>query len=317
MQGMDYVYAVWQEKSFSGAARKLFVSQPALSASVRKVEKELGLPIFDRSTSPLQLTDAGRAYIEAAERIFRIKKDLKSYCDDLAGLESGTLSLGGTNFFASCFLPPMIEAFSRRHPHIALAVTESDSADLFNKLATEELDIIVDSGVYDESLYETIPFYQDHLLLSVPAFLPINREFSPYLLTQQDIMLGRHLLSDVPAVPLAAFQNTDFLILGKGNDMFRRSRRLFQSNGMTPHIRLYLNQLMTAYHMARQGLGATFLTDTLVRLSAPNEALVYYKLDDPNAQRQIFLALQRKGYRTKAMQGFIQSSLNLYRDASA
>ena len=97
MQGMDYVYAVWQEKSFSGAARKLFVSQPALSASVRKVEKELGLPIFDRSTSPLQLTDAGRAYIDAAERIFRIRKDLKSYCDDLAGLESGTLSLGGTN----------------------------------------------------------------------------------------------------------------------------------------------------------------------------------------------------------------------------
>ena len=45
MQGMDYVYAVWQEKSFSAAARKLFVSQPALSASVRKVERELGLPI--------------------------------------------------------------------------------------------------------------------------------------------------------------------------------------------------------------------------------------------------------------------------------
>ena len=95
MQGMDYVYAVWQEKSFSAAARKLFVSQPALSASVRKVERELGLPIFDRSTTPLQLTDAGRAYIEAAERIFRIKRDLKSYCDDLAGLESGTLRLGG------------------------------------------------------------------------------------------------------------------------------------------------------------------------------------------------------------------------------
>ena len=79
-------------------------------------------------------------------------------------------------------------------------------------------------------------------------------------------------------------------------------------------MRLYLNQLMTAYHMARQGLGATFLTDTLVRLSAPNEALLYYKLDDPNAQRQIFLAVQRKGYRTKAMQGFIASSLALYQD---
>ena len=54
-----------------------------------------------------------------------------------------------------------------------------------------------------------------------------------------------------------------------------------------------------------------------MRLSAPTEALVYYKLDDPNAQRQIFLALQRRGYRTNAMQGFIKSSLNLYQDAPA
>lgn len=313
MQGMDYVYAVWQEKSFSAAARKLFVSQPALSASVRKVEKELGLPIFDRSTSPLQLTDAGRAYIDAAERIFRIKKDLKSYCDDLAGLESGTLQLGGTNFFASCFLPPMIEAFSQRHPHIALSVIESDSADLFNKLMTEELDIIVDSGIYDEALYETIPFYQDHILLSVPAALPINEKFAAYRMTRQDILMGRHLEARMPAVPLSAFAETDFLILGKGNDMYRRSKKLFQHNGFTPCVRLYLNQLMTAYHMARQGLGATFLTDTLVRLSAPNEALVYYKLDDEEAQRQIFLAVKRKGYRTKAMQGFVKSSLALYR----
>ena len=76
MQGMDYVYAVWQEKSFSAAARKLFVSQPALSASVRKVERELGLPIFNRSTTPLQLTDAGRAYIDAAERIYQTAIEL-------------------------------------------------------------------------------------------------------------------------------------------------------------------------------------------------------------------------------------------------
>ena len=313
MQGMDYVYAVWQEKSFSAAARKLFVSQPALSAWGRQGEKELGLPIFDRSTSPLQLTDAGRAYIEAAERIFRIKKDLKSYCDDLAGLESGTLQLGGTNFFASCFLPPMIEAFSQRHPHIALSVTESDSADLFNKLTTEELDVIVDSGIYDETLFEAVPFYQDHILLSVPASYPINEKFPAYRMTRQDILMGRHLRPQMPAVPLVAFEETDFLILGKGNDMYRRSKKLFQHNGFTPCVRLYLNQLMTAYHMARQGLGATFLTDTLVRLSAPNEALVYYKLEDEEAARQIFLAVKRRGYRTKAMQGFIESSLALYR----
>ena len=99
---MEYVYAVYHEKSFSAAARKLFISQPALSAAVKKVEKELGMPLFDRSALPIQLTTAGKAYIKAVQQILTIQKNLKGYMGDLANLQSGNLSLGGTNFFASC-----------------------------------------------------------------------------------------------------------------------------------------------------------------------------------------------------------------------
>ncbi|MBQ1868333.1 MULTISPECIES: LysR family transcriptional regulator [Selenomonas] len=319
LTGMDYVYAVWQERSFSAAARRLFVSQPALSAAVKKVERELGLPIFDRSRSPLQLTDAGKAYIEAAERIYRIQHDLTRYCSDLAGLQSGSLHLGGTNFFASCFLPPMIEAFSQKYPQIRLSVTESDSADLYDKLSTEELDIIVDSGVYDASLYEIMPFYTDHLLLAVPSRLVVNerREVAAGKMMRADILAGRHLSGDVPVVPLEEFAGEDFLLLGKGNDMYRRAKGLFQSAGVVPNVRLYLNQLMTAFHMARQGLGVTILTDTLVSLAAPTDALVYYQLSGELATRETFLAVKKRGYRTKAMEGFIQSSLGLYQQDSS
>ena len=58
--GMDYFYEFYLERSFSGAAKKLFISQPALSASVKKVEKQLGVTIFDRSTNPISLTPAGK-----------------------------------------------------------------------------------------------------------------------------------------------------------------------------------------------------------------------------------------------------------------
>ena len=312
LQGMDYVYAVWRERSFSAAARKLFVSQPALSASVKKVEAELGLPIFDRGRTPLQLTDAGRAYIESAERIFRIQRDLGRYCHDLAGLQSGTLSLGGTNFFASCFLPAMIQAFSQKYPQIQLTVTESDSADLYQRLSQDTLDIIVDSGIYDTALYDIIPFYSDHLLLAVPAAEAINARFPAARLTRQDVIAGRHLDASVSIVPLPEFAEVEFLLLGKGNDMYRRSRGLFQAAGIMPQVRLYLNQLMTAFHMSRQGLGATFLTDTLVSLSVPTDRLVYYRLSGDLAVRETFLAMQHKGYRTKAMQEFVASALALY-----
>ena len=59
LKGMDYVYAVYKERSFSKAAEKLYISQPALSSTIKKVEKELGLQLFDRSTSPVRVTPAG------------------------------------------------------------------------------------------------------------------------------------------------------------------------------------------------------------------------------------------------------------------
>ena len=313
LEETDYVMAVWEARTFSAAARKRFLSQPALSAAVKKVERELGVPLFDRSRSPLRHTDAGKAYVEAGERVARVRRDLRRYCDDLAGLQSGTLALGGTNFFASCFLPPMIEAFSRKYPQIRLSVIESDSADLYDRLSSGALDVIVDSGVYDAARYDSTPFYTDHLLLAVPAGAPIHAELSAACMTRQDVLAGRHLTEEVPAVPLAAFSEMDFLLLGQGNDMYRRAKGLFQAAGYAPRVRLYLNQLMTAFHMARQGLGATILTDTLVSLSLPTDALFYYRLEGELAARKTFLAMQHKGYRTRAIEGFVQMALELYR----
>lgn len=73
-QGMEYVYEVYKEKSFSKAAASLFISQPSLSANVKRIEKRIGCPIFDRSTKPLQLTECGRKYIESVERSWKLKR---------------------------------------------------------------------------------------------------------------------------------------------------------------------------------------------------------------------------------------------------
>jgi len=306
MRGMEYVYEVYLEKSFSRAARKLFISQPALSAAVKKVEKELGLPLFDRSTSPIQLTPAGKAYIEAVGQILTIQKNLQNYCNDLASLTSGSLSLGGTNFFSSCILPPIIKSFANTYPNINLIITESSSTELYTKLLTEEIDLIVDSGLYDEHLYESYPLLEDHIMLAVPTDNPLNKDYPFALLTQQDIINDHHEDKDTPSLSLSHFASENFLLLGKGNDMNRRAFDLCQSSGFTPKVRLYLNQLMTAYHMACQGLGLTFLTDSLIKLGTPNTNLVYYKIRDTSATRKIFIAYKKNGYLTHAMQEFIR-----------
>lgn len=81
---MKYVYEVYKEKSFSKAAKKLFISQPALSNMVRKAEKEMGAPIFDRSTIPLTVTKEGAYYIRTVEKILFLERNLERYFQDIA-----------------------------------------------------------------------------------------------------------------------------------------------------------------------------------------------------------------------------------------
>ena len=301
---MDYVYMVYQEKSFSKAAKKLFMTQPALSAAVKKVEKDIGLPLFDRSHSPLRLTDAGQAYIEAATKIFQIQKNMHRYISDLAELESGNLIIGGTNFVTACFLPRLIKRFNEQHPHINISVIEASSAELFSGLKEGSIDLVIDSGEYNTKDFEALTFCTDKIMLAVPkAIAPAGEP----AFSQQDIIAGKHLQNSAPFTTLQSFQELPFLLLGKGNDMYRRTVTIFREASLTPHVRLYLNQLMTAYHMTAAGLGATFLTDTLIRMAAPNDQLNYYLLNHPLLEREIFIAMPHSTYHTRALQAFWNS----------
>mgnify|MGYP001036381535 CR=1 FL=1 len=105
-QGMHYVYEVYKEMSFSKAAKNLYISQPSLSAAIKKVEQRIGFPIFDRSSTPVQLTNLGKEYIRSIEIIMDVEGSFQNYVQDMQNMQVGSLAIGGTNLF-----PPM---FCRR-----------------------------------------------------------------------------------------------------------------------------------------------------------------------------------------------------------
>lgn len=94
--GMNYVYEVYKEQSFSKAAENLYISQPALSSMIKKIETKIGMPLFDRSTSPIQLTECGKKYIKTAEKIMDLENEFAYYVGNLQELKTGRLSVGGT-----------------------------------------------------------------------------------------------------------------------------------------------------------------------------------------------------------------------------
>lgn len=125
--GINYVYEVYRTQSFSKAAKNLYISQPSLSAMIKKIEAKVGAPLFDRSTNPIQLTEYGEQYIRIAEKIMDLEDEFAYYTDNLNELKTGHLSIGTTSFFASYILPKYISQFSAAYPHVKVNLYEADS----------------------------------------------------------------------------------------------------------------------------------------------------------------------------------------------
>lgn len=303
---MRYVLEVYRERSFSRAAQKLFISQPSLSAMVKRAETRIGGQIFDRSISPVGLTPIGREYIRAAEQLLEIEENFRQYISDEAHCLTGSIAIGGTTLFTSYILPPLLSEFSTRHPGVDIRVHETHTVTLLRELSEGELDLIADNGDFNPDLYTREAFRNEHLLLVAPAGHPVNAALSGYRLTADDVTADRHLSRKQPAVSLEVFQNEPFLLLKEGNDTRARADRLCAAAGFRPKIRLLLDQQITAYNLACYGMGAAFISDTLVRHLPPMNQVFFYKLKGELAQRDICFFSKRSRSLPSAVLAFMR-----------
>lgn len=304
-QAMRYVYAVYQQRSFSRAARILFISQPSLSAAIKKEEERIGAPIFDRSTSPIQLTLVGREYIRCTEKILEVEMGFENYINDLETLKCGNISIGGTNFFISYVLPPLLSRFSSCYPAIRTQLVEGSTGILEEKLNAGTIDFLLDNSTLDPEIYEKKAIGEDHLLLAVPRSFPSARKCLPYALTAGQIKAGCHLKTDVPAVSITVFRDDPFLLLREWNDTRERAMHICKVNQFTPKIRLELDQQITAYNLACHGMGIAFVGDSLIQNLPESEQVFFYKIDNQDSSRQIQLYYKRNRYLSKACAAFL------------
>lgn len=311
LQGMEYVYEVYKAGSFSKAARNLFISQPALSTAIQKAEKNLGFKIFNRTTNPVTLTEVGMEYIDSIEKIMGIEQSLHDRINEINNLKYGHLNVGGANFFSSCMLPPIINIFTQTYPGITLEITEADSISLYKKAQQNHIDLIIDSGTYDEEHFIAHHLLKEQILLGIPASNPINERYQKYQLSYLDITCDKHL-KEQECLDLSELADQRFILLNKGHDLHNRSLQICSGHGFMPENVLYLNQLMTAYNLAIHGIGIVFVTDTLIRLATHQNELIYYKINDPAACRDCFLAHRRIAAPTKSMEKFIEIARKVF-----
>ena len=164
---LEAFMAVIREGSFSAAAKALYRTQPAISQTIKKLEDEVGRPLFDRASRRGLLTDAGRVLAVHAERLLNFRQQALSALDDVRQLRSGRLTLAA-NELTCLYLLPLLNEFRRLYPSVHVTVQRA----LASRIPGQVLDYGADIGIVtfrpDLELLTSIVVYRDELAFVVP-----------------------------------------------------------------------------------------------------------------------------------------------------
>lgn len=169
---LRYIVAVAQEKNFRRAAEKVFVSQPALSLAIQKLENELGVQIFERSRAAVSMTPIGELIVTQSQRALEEVAQIKTLASQGKDQLVGTLKIGAIYTVGPYLLPELIPVLKRKAPQMPLDMEENTTANLQTQLINGRLDAIIIALPFGEPGISTYPLYDEDFNVLVPKDHP-------------------------------------------------------------------------------------------------------------------------------------------------
>ena len=183
LREMRYIIELSKTKHMTQAANNLFISQPALYKSLRKVETELDTTLFYKHGSELLPTDTGKIVIENAQNILKMASQMENAITATKDLKNGEVRIGFTSVVGTIYLPDLIVEFQKKYPGILLHMIEEGGTKLAEMTENGELDIAMVLRPVHSDVLNEIPIVRDELAVCVPEGHPW---FSKEYVTVQD-----------------------------------------------------------------------------------------------------------------------------------
>ena len=188
---LRYIIAVAREQHFGRAARACNVSQPTLSVAIKKLEDELGVSIFERSSNEIRLSPIGERIVEQAQQTLEAAENIRQIAQHGKNQLAGPLRIGAIHTIGPYLYPELIPLLRSAAPEMPLIVEENYTAVLTDKLKTGELDVIIIALPYVEHGIVTQPLYEEPFVVLLPASHPLSarKSIKGELLGDENVLL--------------------------------------------------------------------------------------------------------------------------------
>lgn len=287
---LKYIITIAELKSISKAANELFISQPSLSSILSNLENELGVTLFNRSTSPLSLTYAGEKYVKAAKEILALESNLKKELFDISSMKKGKLTIGIPGVRGTHVLPKILPKFKKKYPAMEIHLIEGDSNYLEECLFSGKVDLVLTSLPTNHKKIECELLYEEKIMLVCKKGY-----------------LGKEYLLDNTnnVVSLEKLKDTDFILTKKNHRIRKLTENLFDMYDFKPKIALETSNTATAFRLATSGLGVSFVSEMILNTTVPMNDFDLFNIENSPIIWNISISYLKNSYLNDAHRYFI------------
>lgn len=268
LRDLEYIVAVAKTQHFGKASQLCNVSQPTLSAQVKKLEDYLGVKIFERDNKNVMLTEYGRSIVAKAQEIVDAAERLKDTARNMQAPEQGQLKLGAFPTLAPFIFPLAVPALRQSFPKMQIFLTEEKTENLITQLKDGRLDTALLALPAEEDVFEYEILFEEPFYLALPP---------------------SHPLTEMEAVPLQMLANEDLLLLEDGHCLSGQTMEVCSWVGAQKFNTFRATSIETLRQMVAAGLGVTLVPELAVPRQEQNDIIYRPLINTPPPSRSIGL----------------------------
>ena len=279
---------VVEKKSFSKAAKALFLTQPAVSFQIQMLEEYYGTRLFDRVSRNIILTEAGHLLLKYAHEMSRLQAELEREMQDLTGSIKGKLKIGASTTIGEYIAPYILGAFKQMYPEVELSLEVSNSEDIEAAIHDTALDIGLVEGPPIGKDLESLPFLQDQLVL----------------ITSKD-----HPWSNLDSISVFELDKYPFISREKGSGTRMEMEQHLKKAGFSAnnlHVIMELGSNSAIKAAVESGLGVAMISRWAVQDSVKAGEMAQVKLKEDEFERSFRIIYHKKKFRTQASEEFLR-----------